>query len=235
MIKKGKPGNCQSSCHILRGCSCPGHWMQCAPNPSCVSPARGLNFGRHGRHHRGLGCGASAHTGRCSQANSQHPNRHMCTRQIPLSFKSDEVLTQFMISIFTSHLWILHITQNYFSIEHVRQFADHLTLYRQLLIEKRQIVLQFRVWCDQDTFTLSIILRTPSSTKHLKCSKIKEHIWKESNFLRCIQTNKLCTDWPVECPTLPVQSICLSLDCTPEYLWLSQCVLEGWHPRLEWL
>lgn len=77
--------------------------MQCAPDPSCVSPAGGLNFGHHGRHHRGLGCGASAHTGRCNQANSQHPKRHVRTPNY-MKFKSDEVLKQLKISVFMTYL-----------------------------------------------------------------------------------------------------------------------------------
>lgn len=65
------------------------------------------------------------------------------------------------------HLCVLHISQDDLSIEHVRQLAHHLTLYGQLLVEQRQVVLQLSMGRDQNTLTLGVVLRTASSTKHL--------------------------------------------------------------------
>lgn len=65
------------------------------------------------------------------------------------------------------HLCILHVSQDYLSVEHVGQLAHHLTLYGQLLVEQRQVVLQLSVGRDQDALTLGVVLRTAGSTKHL--------------------------------------------------------------------
>lgn len=70
--------------------------------------------------------------------------------------------------VLVTNLDILHVTQYYLSIEHVRQFPHHLTLNRQLLVEQRQIILQLSMRCDEDSLSFGVVLRTTSSTKHLK-------------------------------------------------------------------
>lgn len=70
-----------------------------------------------------------------------------------------------------TNLHILHIAQYDLSVEHVSKLAHHLALYGQLLVEQRQIILQLSVGCDQDSLSLGVILRTASSTKHLKSDR----------------------------------------------------------------
>lgn len=76
-------------------------------------------------------------------------------------------LLQGVLRVPDSHLSSLHVAQYYLSVEHVWQFAHHLTLDGQLLVEKGQVVLQLPVGRDEDALTLGVILRTAGSTKHL--------------------------------------------------------------------
>ena len=49
---------------------------------------------------------------------------------------------------------VLNAPQHNLRIEHVSEACHHLTLYGQLLVHQGQIVLQFRVVCNQDTLAL---------------------------------------------------------------------------------
>lgn len=71
-----------------------------------------------------------------------------------------------------TNLDVLHIPQDDLGVEHVGQLAHHLTLYGKLLIEQGQVILQLSMRRDQDTFTFGVILRTTSSTKHLKSEEM---------------------------------------------------------------
>lgn len=69
-----------------------------------------------------------------------------------------------------TNLGSLHVAQHNLSVEHVGQFGHHLTLDGQLLIEQGQVILQLSVRCDENTLSFRVVLRSASTTQHLRQS-----------------------------------------------------------------
>lgn len=72
-----------------------------------------------------------------------------------------------------AHLHVLHVAQYDLCVEHIGQFAHHLTLDGKLLVEQGQVILQLSVGRDQDSLSLGVILRTTGSAKHLESDAIE--------------------------------------------------------------
>ena len=53
-------------------------------------------------------------------------------------------------------------------VQVVRKLRDELRLNRKLLVHQAQVVLKFRVVCDDDTFSIRFLLRTTSTSEHLQ-------------------------------------------------------------------